>query len=144
MTTLDCKQYVTSPITCDCKTSTYCDPHHQHVVTGNLGIINNPKLRSLLCKGPKYREKERLNWKKVENCINTGIDDCAEAWAKSEHVDTKVMNEWRVNLKCLVKEKISNIIKIKKIRGFSNPICLKTLNRPDVKDYLFDLQKSLY
>ena len=84
VTTLDCKQYVTSPITCDCKTSTYCDPHHQHVVTGNLGIINNPKLRSLLCKGPKYREKERLNWKKVENCINTGIDDCAEAWAKSE------------------------------------------------------------
>ena len=88
------------PVTCDCKTSKYCDPHHQHILTGNLGIIDHPKLRSLLCKGPKYREKERINWEQVKICINnTDTDDCASSWAKHEHVDIKVMGEWRVKLK---------------------------------------------
>ena len=79
---------------------------------------------------------------KTENCIKTGIDDCAETWSKYENVDIKVMNEWRVNLKSLVKEKISRIIEMKRIRSFGNPISLKTLNRPDVKDYLLDLHQK--
>ena len=58
VTTLDCKQWLTSePVTCDCKTSVYCDPHHQHILTGNLGLMSHPKL-SLLCKGPKFGERK--------------------------------------------------------------------------------------
>ena len=116
--------------------------HHGHILTGNLDIINHPKLRSLLCKGPKFREKERINWEMVQNCINTGIDECAVYWSNYEKVDIKVLSDWRTNLKKLVKDKAAHIVKIKKIRGFGNPICLKTLNRTDVKSYLRDLHRD--
>ena len=42
----------------------------------------------------------------------------------------------------LAKEQISRIIEMKRIRGFGNPISLKTLNPPDVKDYLLDLHQK--
>ena len=48
---------------CDCQTSEFCDSHHQHIVTGNLDIIENDFLRELMQKGPTYRESRRENWK---------------------------------------------------------------------------------
>ena len=60
-------------------------------MTRNLGIVNNPKLRNLLSKGPKYREKERINWDKVRSCISDGIDECVTSWSKYENVDAKVL-----------------------------------------------------
>ena len=41
---------------CDCQESKFVDNHHKHVVTGDLRIITNKKLRNLLSKGPTYRE----------------------------------------------------------------------------------------
>ena len=35
--------------------SEFCDPHHKHVITGDLRVVSNPKLRKLLTKGPNYR-----------------------------------------------------------------------------------------
>jgi hypothetical protein len=84
-------------------------------MTGNLGIITNSKLRSLLSKGPKYRETERLNWDKVQSCINNGIDECAGNWAQSENVDIKVLSEWKSKLKDLVKKKITKITQVKNL-----------------------------
>ena len=50
---------------CKCSESKFCDPHHGHIVTGNLKVIKHSKLRSLLCKGPKYREPRNTNWDKI-------------------------------------------------------------------------------
>ena len=50
---------------CECQNSIFCDPHHKHVVTGDLRIIENPKLRKLLAKGPGYREPRSLNFSKA-------------------------------------------------------------------------------
>ena len=40
---------------CNCTTSPFADPNHGHIVTGDISIAQNNKLRKLLCKGPKYR-----------------------------------------------------------------------------------------
>ena len=34
----------------------------EYVVTGNLSIVENRKLRKLLSKGPSCREKNNINW----------------------------------------------------------------------------------
>ena len=34
-----------------------------HVVTGDLNIIRDAKLRSLVEKGPSFREQNSINWK---------------------------------------------------------------------------------
>ena len=49
---------------CNCNESSFCDPAHGHVVTGNLNIIKNKKFRKLLSKGPNYREPKTLNYNK--------------------------------------------------------------------------------
>ena len=43
---------------CNCSTNKYCYDPVGHVVTGDLNIIKDAKLRSLIEKGPSYREQK--------------------------------------------------------------------------------------
>ena len=64
--------------------SKYCYQPDRHIITGNLKIIVNDKLRKLVSKGPKYREPNKINWKATENIIFESIDLYADRWAKWE------------------------------------------------------------
>ena len=46
---------------CDCKSSTFCYEPRGHIITGDLRIVKNRKLRRLLSKGPKYREENTID-----------------------------------------------------------------------------------
>ena len=46
---------------CTCTCSVFNDPNHGHIVTNDLGVIECNELRSLLSKGPKYREPQNVN-----------------------------------------------------------------------------------
>ena len=48
-------EYLSDPQTCHCKESKFCCEPHGHVITGDLRVIENAKLRELVAKGPKYR-----------------------------------------------------------------------------------------
>ena len=41
----------------------YCDPHHKHIIKGDLRIIENKKCRKLLTKGPNNKEPRRISGK---------------------------------------------------------------------------------
>ena len=41
--------------------SEFYDPHHKHIVSGDLRVITNPKLRTLFSKSQNKREQETLN-----------------------------------------------------------------------------------
>ena len=47
---------------CDCADSSTCDPHHKHIITGDLQIIKNGKLRKLLTNGANYKEHLTINF----------------------------------------------------------------------------------
>ena len=47
----------TEGMCCDCSNSSYCYERAGHVMTGDLTIIWDAKLRSLVRKGPSYREQ---------------------------------------------------------------------------------------
>ena len=54
----DLATFISDPTSCSCDTSCFnCVPVGQ-VVTGDLSIVKNDKLRSLMSKGPKYREPQ--------------------------------------------------------------------------------------
>ena len=38
----------------------FIGPHHKHIVTGDLRIVENSKPQKLLFKGPNYREPSRV------------------------------------------------------------------------------------
>ena len=58
---------------CDCADCSFCDPHHKYIITGDLRIIKNNKLRKLLTKGPNYREPRTTNFSKALIDITTAL-----------------------------------------------------------------------
>ena len=59
---LDITNYLSNPQHRQCNTSKLCYEPHGHLITGNLMVIGNVKLRELVAKGPKYREPNKINW----------------------------------------------------------------------------------
>ena len=47
---------------CTCSQSEFKDPDHGHIITGNLNIVEDEKLRNLLSKGPNYREPKLIRY----------------------------------------------------------------------------------
>ena len=100
---------------CSCSESVYCDPHHGHIVTGDLRIIENAKLRKLFSKGPNYRENKTINYHKCLNEITVALDACASNMADKYQMDVRSFDNW----KSLVKEKVAE--KIRRLKSTRKP-----------------------
>ena len=87
---LNVSEYFSNPQTCQCKESKFCYEPHGHVITGDVRVIENAKLRELVAKGPKYREPNRVNWKATETMFLESIDLYAKNWSKE--------NKWNSNI----------------------------------------------
>ncbi|CAH3166575.1 unnamed protein product [Porites lobata] len=79
---LDDYRNASSP--CDCQSSTFRYDPHGHVITGDLRIVRNRKLRRLLQKGPKYREQNNIDWHLNKKILTKAVDDYARNWSKRE------------------------------------------------------------
>ena len=53
--------YRNASSSCHCQSSTFRYEPHGHVITGDLQIVRNRKLRRLLEKDPKYREQNSID-----------------------------------------------------------------------------------
>ena len=88
----------TNNIVCDCANSIYKDPHHGHIVTGDLGIIQNESLRNLLKKGPKYRLPRKINWAENRENILQFLEKYIKKWTGKERKESGDRN---LNENCL-------------------------------------------
>ena len=78
---------------CNCEGSPFIDNNHGHIITGNLKIIKNNKLRKLLTYGPKYREPSKIDWGKCKSSIKSTINECIEKLSKKHAVHkTSLLN----------------------------------------------------
>ena len=135
---MNASEYLSNPQTCQCNESKFCYEPHGHVITGDLRVIENAKLRELVAKGPKYREPGRVNWKATETMFLESTDLYAKNWSKREQVELKYLSEWKDKLKELVADCISTL------KGhFKSPEC-KVLDQPDVKDALHKLHANYF
>ena len=125
---------------CKCKDSKFIDDHHKHIVTGDLRIIENKRLRNLLLKGPTYREPVTVNWNKVLPVFKSGITECQIKWAQIENKEIKSLDDWSKFVFDAVEKRIN---KIKTFRKFQQPrYRKKILERKDVQEYLENFQKN--
>ena len=60
---------------CSCKTSPFCYSPHNHILTGDLSIITNPRLRALMQYGTKYREAFYQSSDNIITSFNTSVDN---------------------------------------------------------------------
>ena len=89
---LDYHQFHKSPSQYECNTSSHLYQPYGHVITGDLSIIPNSKLRDLIAKGPKYREPRRVDWDKNLSLSCEAVDQYALQWAKREMVELSVLS----------------------------------------------------
>ena len=109
LSNLNVSEYLSNSQTCQCKESKFCFEPHGHVVTGDLRVIENARLREKNAKGAKYREPNRVNWKATETMFLESIDLYAKNWSKRDQVELKYLSEWKDRLKELVADCISNL-----------------------------------
>ena len=73
LSNLNVSEYLSNPQTCQCKESKFCYEPHGHVISGDLRVIENTKLRELVAKGPKYREPNRSTGKQQKQCFRNPL-----------------------------------------------------------------------
>ena len=98
-------QDITS-LPCSCSDSPFSDPFHKHIVTGDLRIIKNSKLRKLFSKGPKFREPSHISWEDVKNRVVVGLRACVEQWCQDNSVQPIILHDWLNAVFKLVDDKI--------------------------------------
>ena len=134
----DLETHGTGITSCDCHESEFIDGQHGHVVTGDLRIIQNDKLRKLISKGPNYREPKTINWKKCRDVIAEGVTQCLNSMASSnKNVTEADMLPWKNMILQKVDTKIT-LLKRKVTLHKSNPI----LKQPDVIQHLEELHQK--
>ena len=102
-------QFHNNPSPCECNTSSHLYEPYGHVVTGDLSIIPNSKLRDLIAKGPKYREPYKVDWDKNLSLLCEAVDQYALQWAKRETVELSVLSSWKEMVKGQIEERISKL-----------------------------------
>ena len=120
--------------TCDCSNSTFCDPHHKHIVSGDLRIVSNPKLRKLLSKGPNYREPKTLNYSKCKQAIESAISSSIVSLAEKYQLTPAEFSSWKNKILELVDKRL-RILKSKRVPSATKP----SLQDEEVQTALKDL-----
>ena len=135
---LDDDAFLADPSTlpCMCAESPYVDGDHGHIITGDIRIIQNNKLRKLLVKGPKFRESEVITWTKAKESIIKGINESIKKWVDSKGLCSSHFTEWKNKLLECLDNKINSL----KIRIHPSKVT-KILNDNVVKNHLNELQE---
>ena len=77
-----------------------------HVMTGNLKIISDSRIRYIVSKGPKYRFPSRIDFKKCREEIASALNDFGNRWCKREYVEPDALKEWKVSIFKIVDQRI--------------------------------------
>ena len=78
----------------ECHESNFCYQPAGHIITGNLKIISDSRIRSIISKGPKYRFSTHVDFKKCREAIAGALNDYCTRWCKREHVESNAPVIW--------------------------------------------------
>ena len=133
VSSLDVDDFIKDPskLPCNCGTSSFSNSHHGHIISGDLRLITNNKLRKLFTKGPKYRERKMIDWNNMETALLQSVRECAEIWCKKFKKSDKVLLPWVVVVAEKVRKRIEHLKTVHKLRPVREVLkdreCLKTL-----------------
>ena len=82
-------------MSCDCQSSPFRNEIFGHVVTGNLNIIENEKLRELCTYGAKFRENPFLNIDSIKKGVLKSFDNLKTRVARKFSVHVSALKKWR-------------------------------------------------
>ena len=139
VTSLDVKSYLEDPsfLPCHCANSPFRDKYHGHIISGDLRLVEDNKLRKLFTKGPKYREKKFIDWEAVESDLLASVKECASSWCEKNKKNLLTLKEWSVTVSMKIKSRISSLktsVKSEFVKEtLRKPICVKSSGGPSRK-----------
>jgi len=108
-----------------------------HIITGDLRIIENHKLRYLFSKGPNYREAKTFNLTKCKESVIISLDVTIIKLAEKYKLDRNIFTTCRNKIISKINARIA--ILCNRVTPQSTKPVLKD---PTVKTYLDDLHKK--
>ncbi|XP_055999877.1 uncharacterized protein LOC130046520 isoform X1 [Ostrea edulis] len=129
---LDIDHLIRNPPTCSCSSSSFNYSPAGHVITGDVDIVENEDLKSLILKCSKYREPRSFNWRQNFISIMSSVEDYARRWAKYEKEELDTLSEWVKSIRGILKSRIRHMkTKVRTIYPsvFSKPEVIKELDR---------------
>ena len=121
-----------NPTSCSCCDSEFLYAPCGHIVTGDLSIVRNQKLKDVLRKGPKYREPVSFSWHQNFNIIMDACEEYARRWAKKEDVEVDTLSEWVKSISDVLKRRIRRLKRAVNTRHesiFCDPEVVRELSR---------------
>ena len=61
-------------------------------------MITNSRIRSIICKGPKYRFPLSIDFKSCREENAGASQEFRNRWRKGEHVESNASNSWKLNI----------------------------------------------
>ena len=122
---------------CMCENSPLCDQDHGHIITGDLRIVENSKLRKLLTKGPNFREPKTVNYTKCMNTIKTSLETFISSMANKFGFDESELLAWKDKVLSELNHKVHRLKQHKHPKK-TNPV----LRNADVLQYLDELHRN--
>ena len=121
-----------SVTTCECNNSEFKDNNHGHIVTGDLRIVKDVKLRKLLSKGPNFREHRSINLNKCKIEIIKALENFIFRYKLSN----QDINDWKNSIIKAVEERIYRLKPFVKfnvskpvLKNDSSVACLEDLQK---------------
>ena len=106
---IDFQSLSQNPLPCPCSGSEFLYAPCGHIVTGDLNIVRNDKLRDLLRKEPKYRDPVSFLWHQKFDIIMDACEAYARRWAKKEDVELYTLSEWIKSIGDVLKRRIRRL-----------------------------------
>ena len=98
-----------SNVSCGCASSEFCHGELGHVVTGDLGLVENDVLRNILSKGPNYKEPVAVNYVEMREAIVEGMDEMIAMWSTKCDRDMMLFNGWKICVLKAVDDRIESM-----------------------------------
>ena len=84
-----------SLLSCDCESSPFKNPNFGHVITGNLDIVEDNKLKQVCAFGAKFRENPLLDVNKIKKAVSKSIDNLKTKIARKFSISASSLNKWK-------------------------------------------------
>ena len=68
------------------------------MITGNLNVIPDARVRNIISKGPIYRFPSNIDFHKCRREIAASLKDLSNRWCKRENVELDALKEWKINI----------------------------------------------
>ena len=77
------------------------------MITGNLNVIPDARVRNIISKGPKYRFTSNIDFPKCCRMTAASLNDFGNRWCKWENLEPDALKEWKINIFKIIDTRIS-------------------------------------